>query len=236
MKKVLIVSLFTLMTVMAAQAQKGFHGGVFVLPQTTWMFNSADSDDGNFAYQTTFRVAFGLHTKYNFTDNVGVGIDLMFSPQGQKFGDDEDDPTFDAFRKVNYLKIPLLFHFNSSADATVMGRVYFGPQVGILTAAKLEVEDNILGTSNDVDLKDEDAYNSANVGAVFGFGIGINATDYLAINFGLRFDALFNAENLDETRNSPYFTGTDGDGEPRENTTQVTGGIELGIVYVLRTR
>jgi hypothetical protein len=235
MKKLLSLSLLIVTIAFSAQAQKGLHLGIKAIPQSTWMFNNADSDNPEFIYKSTFRSAFGLDADYHFTDGVGAGINLLFSAQGQKFED--RDGFFQGFRKLTYLKLPILLNFNTSSESVVMFKGSIGPQFSFPLRATLET--NSVGffgsnVSSETDIKD---YYKVDIGVVFGFGLGFNITEYLQASLGLRFDGGFTSDDLDAMDSLEGATlGYTGYpvGEDRPSTIQVTGGVEIGFKYILR--
>ncbi|MEX0811600.1 MAG: porin family protein [Chitinophagales bacterium] len=238
MKKLIVLSVFIALG-MSTYAQKGLHLGVKAIPQSTWMFNNADADNSDFVYRSTFRSAFGLDVDYHFTDGVGAGINLLFSGQGQKFR--SDGGLAEGFRKLTYLKLPILLNFNTSSESVVMFKGSLGPQFAFPIKGTLETNGTtFFGTySNERDIKD---YYKVDIGIVFGFGLGFNITDYLQASLGLRFDAGFTSEDTDMTNSigaaSPgdiqFAFPKENNGGLRGSTTQVTGGVEIGFKYILR--
>lgn len=214
MKKItLLVIMFVMLGSIGVKAQQGFHAGIKLIPQTVWMFNKDLQDSPTFRYRNHFRFAFGATLDYHFNDQAGVGVDLIYSPQGQAFVVFEGGP--ESLIKVNYFKLPVLFHFNGDPENVAMFMGEFGPQFAFLTSA----EDP---DGNDV----SEAYKSVNIGLVLGLGVGFNITDYLVASIKIRLDAgLTNAGNED-----PMYWGSE------NRVWMVTGGMpEIGFKYVLRT-
>lgn len=229
MKKLLVLSLLVAFSVCTVKAQKGLHLGIKAIPQSTWMFNNSDSDNPQFLYNSTFRSAFGLDVDYHFTDGVGAGINLIYSLQGQKF--ENRNGTVEAFRKMTYLKLPLLLNFNTSSESVVMFMGSVGPQFSFPLKGTLETN---IPFANDVDITD---YYKVDIGVVFGFGLGFNITEYLQASLGLRFDGGFTSEDTDAT--STLAGAADGFsrypvGETRSKTIQASGGVQIGFKYILR--
>lgn len=231
----LLLSILIVSVAIAANAQKGLHVGLKAMPQSTWMFNNADSDNPEFLYKSTFRSAFGLDVDYHFTDGVGAGINLLYSAQGQKFTN--RDGSIEGFRKMSYLKMPILLNFNTSSESVVMFKGSIGPQFSFPLRGTLETTGRgPFGTtfSNEQDIKD---YYKVDIGVVFGFGLGFNITEYLQASFGLRFDGGFTSDDSDAINTVAGLS----DGyvrypaaEDRPETIQVTGGVEIGFKYILR--
>ncbi len=236
MKKTLTVLLLSIVC-STVWAQQGFHIGYKVAPQSTWMFNGDNSDNANYRYVSTWGVAHGPSLAYWFKPTVGVGFDLIFSKQGQKF-EVQKESDFTNQLTLRYLKLPILLHFSSDPEQPVQFVGQFGPQFAFLTKGELEVEQTIPGfppiipSSEPYDVKD--AYKSTNIGMVLGFGIGTNfGTEFLAMTVQLRFDFAFTDAEQKETGDWYYYSSPDPDERP--TTFNTTGGIEIGFKYILRT-
>jgi len=248
MKKLFAVAFLTV-SLAAVNAQQGFHFGYKVAPQSTWMFNSDNSDNAHFRYVSTWGVSHGLNLAYFFKPTVGVGFDLLFSRQGQKFQEYKETDYTNRLT-LRYFKLPILLHFSSDPEQPVMFTGQFGPQFAFLTKGELEV--NELGTMippripATYDVKD--LYAPVNIGWVLGFGLGTNfGTDFLAMTLQLRFDFAFtDAEDKPEVSNDSdayskawyyYYYPSDPslDAVDRPSVMQATGGIEIGFKYILRT-
>lgn len=144
MKKILFLLVFSLGYVV--NAQQGLHVGVVGGPQSTWLFNEHDSNEGpNLDYQPKWGANFGLRLGYHFTDFVGIESGLIFSSRGQKYKGELDyspygSPTqkadLTASTKLNYLQIPFLFSTGSEPSHTSSFRFYTGPQLMFLMSSK----------------------------------------------------------------------------------------------------
>lgn len=218
MKNLLLLVLFALLSAVA-YSQKGLHLGVKGTPQNTWMFNADDSDDPDFLYVPTFRSSFGASFSYFLSDAVGVGVDILYSMQGQRFEVNEQD----IFNKTNYLKIPILFHFHSNDESAALFYLNAGPQFGILTSSSVVVDLPFIGSS---ELDTTDEYQALNIGAVLGLGVGFNIADFLMLTTGLRFDYAFTDA---EDKEAIVFPGS------RAPTNNATAGFEIGLRFVMRS-
>lgn len=204
-----------------AHAQKGLHAGLKGAPQSTWMFNGDDSDNANWEYVPTFRSSFGANFAWFFSDAVGLGVDVIYSNQGQRYEFNEAE----LFTKTSYLKIPVLFHYHSGFDGTAFFYLNAGPQIAILSSATAETNLPIIGP---VGLDASENYSALNIGAVLALGSGFHLSDFLQLTVGIRLDAGFTDA---EDKSAPFF-----DTQPnRPSTYNVTGGLEIGVRYVLRT-
>jgi outer membrane protein W len=64
------------------------------------VFNSDDSDMEDFSYKAYIHPAFSLGAGYNFTEKLGIGLDVMYSFQGRKQEYNGDESRL----KLDYLK------------------------------------------------------------------------------------------------------------------------------------
>jgi hypothetical protein len=153
------------------------------------------------------------------------------------------------FRKTNYLKVPILFHVNSTPDKFVGGYFYIGPQVSILAYKDFKVDEVSLkkeGNAADYDLY-SGVHKGYTIGGVMGFGMVFNIMKgRLQANLGLRLDGDFtDAYKGKELVGDPLINGTyqnfdnivgkfptDPATGTRSATHNVTGMIELGVKYV----
>jgi opacity protein-like surface antigen len=195
-------------------AQQGFSFKASAGAQTSWIFNSDDSDVDGFSQKLYLHPAFTLGAGYNFTDNLGLGLDVMYSFQGRKYEIDDVEGRL----SMDYLKIPLYFHYNTNSAATWMFSANVGPQIGILTRAKaLDSDGNDLG-----DIKD--SYKDMTFGAFASAGTEYKLTDNLNL-FGLvRYD--FDFSNCEDDEATGYVDG-------RASSHNSSLGIQLGIRYLL---
>ena len=194
--------------------------GAVLLPQNTWLLNQDDSDAGpEQDYEVTWGFAGGISASYNFNDYLGVGLDVLYSNQGQKYKGTKSGTTYTAKATLNYLKLPLLLRFNSDPNSVVQFNAFLGPQFSFLLSYKDRAEANVsfLGTNitnirevsgkemiittGNTSTEEEltaPIYKSFLPGAVLGFGIGIKPTDALLISLHIRADYAFgDAENKD---------------------------------------
>ena len=113
MKKLIIFSLLLLLSIPAI-AQKGAYIGFRVMPQSAWILNNDDFNSDEFDFGIPFSVAFAVAGGYMFNDIVGIEAQMLYSPQGQVYVDDDKNKL--ATISNEYFKIPLLFRFRSKGD------------------------------------------------------------------------------------------------------------------------
>ena len=119
-----------------SNAQKGFWAGVNYLPQITGMHNKDDASFYDHAYQNkiTYDQAAGIQLLYNFNNRMGLGTQVIFSSEGQKFLCIYNIP-FPGKKRMDYLKIPLFISFNSNPDKKIIFKIMPGIQINYLLKA-----------------------------------------------------------------------------------------------------
>jgi hypothetical protein len=217
-RAVIFISL-SIMVMMAmttnVNAQKGFNLSVKATPEFSFLLNKDDNDNSLYDSKATFNTNFGIGAGYNFTDNVGVAIDGLYSMQGQKYELSGNEYN----QKVNYIKVPVYFTYNSNPAKVVSFSGKIGPQVSFLSTSKLTDNDG-----KDVADDTNDHYEKATFGGAAEAGIQIKLQSDLFLTTGVRFDVDFtNAEDKDFTS---YPAG-------RAKTYNMTSGLEVGLKYFL---
>lgn len=197
-------------------AQQGFSVSVKGTPQFSFLQNKDDNNNNSYSRKATFNTNFGVGAGYNFDKYLGVGADVLYSLQGQKY----DLNGIEYKQKINYVKVPVYFTYNSDASKIVsfIGKV--GPQVSFLTDAKLT--DNSSGKTLD-DTKDR--YKTTTFGGAAVAGVQFKVQPQLYVTTAARFDYDFtNAEDKN------YVSYTPG----RAKTYNSTAGLEVGLKYLLK--
>ena len=108
MKKIIMSAMvLAMMTGLAnnASAQKGLSVSVKATPQFSFLQNSDDKDNSQFDRKATINTNFGIGAGYNFTDNYGIGVDVLYSLQGQKY----KIAGVESNQKLEYVKVPVYF-------------------------------------------------------------------------------------------------------------------------------
>ena|SRR5690242_8434927 len=217
-RAVIFISL-SIMVMMAmttnVNAQKGFNLSVKATPKFSFLLNKDDNDNSLYDSKATFNTNFGIGAGYNFTDNVGVAIDGLYSMQGQKYELSGNEYN----QKVNYIKVPVYFTYNSNPAKVISFSGKIGPQVSFLSTSKLTDNDG-----KDVADDTNDHYEKATFAGAAEAGIQIKLQSGLFLTTGVRFDVDFtNAEDKDFTS---YPAG-------RAKTYNMTSGLEVGLKYFL---
>jgi Outer membrane protein beta-barrel domain len=202
-----------------ANAQQGFSLSVKATPQLSFLQNADDRDNSIIDHKATFNGNFGIGAGYNFTPSIGVGMDVVYSLQGQKYKFLGAESGKEINRKVNYVKVPVYFTYTYNPDKPVsfIGKV--GPQVSFLTSSKLT--DN---NGNTLKSNTKAFYKDVTFGGMAAAGAQFKLDKKMYLTTMARFDYDFtNAENKN---NSFYPAG-------RAKTYNMTAGLELGLKYML---
>lgn len=218
MKKFFIyaIALAGLVTITKVNAQQGFSVSVKATPQFSFLQNKDDNSNNSYSRKATFNTNFGIGAGYNFTKYLGVGVDALYSLQGQKYTLN----SIEYKQKVDYVKVPVFFTYNSDASKIVsfIGKV--GPQVSFLTEAKL-TDNNSDKTIDDT----KNRYKTTTFGGAAVAGVQFKVQPQLYITAAARFDYDFtNAEDKDYANYTPG----------RAKTYNSTAGLEVGLKYMIK--
>lgn len=217
MKKFFMYALIfgSLTTVNKATAQQGFSLSLKATPQFSFLNNKDDNDNSSYKRKATFNTNFGIGGGYNFTNKLGVGLDVLYSLQGQRYTLNNGNVEYN--QKNEYVKIPLYFSYNTDASKAVsfIGKV--GPQVSLITSSKLDDKDGnkIVGDT-------KDRYKSATFGGMALAGAQYKLDKNLYLTTAVRFD--YDFTNAEDDKYSGYTAG-------RAKTYNMTAGLEVGLKY-----
>jgi len=216
MKRVFMVAIvFAAFTANKANAQKGFSVSVKATPQFSFLQNKDDRDKNGLDQKTTFNANFGVGAGYNFTNRLGVGMDALYSLQGQRYKQNG----IETNQKVNYVKIPVYFNYVADPSKTVSFTGKIGPQISFLTDSKLADKDGNTLKSNTKDL-----YKDATFGGMAAAGVQFKLDKKLFLTTMARFD--YDFTNAEDHNKSYYAAG-------RAKTYNMTTGLEVGLKYML---
>ena len=198
-----------------ANAQEGFSVSVKATPQFSSLRNSDDRDNNSIDYKSTVNASFGIGAGYNFTPRVGVGMDVLYSLQGQRY----ETHGMETKQKVNYVKVPLYFTYNGDPNKSIsfIGKV--GPQLSVLTSSKLT--DN---NGNDIKSDTKDLYKDVTFGGMAAAGAQFKLEKRLFLTTMARFNYDFTNAEDDSYPNYPA---------GRAKTYNMTTGLEVGLKYML---
>jgi opacity protein-like surface antigen len=213
MKKAIIAFAALLATTTASYAQKGFSLSVKAAPQLSYMLNADDNDNSTYKTKSQFGFAAGIGASYNFTNQLGTGLDALYSSEGSKF-----ELAGNEFNKrISYLKVPVYFAYSFNTGHTFSYTAKLGPQASFLLDSKLKDADGkeIVNNTND-------AYSKFNFGAMAGFDVNVQVAPKMQVSLGVRADGTFtNTENEDAA----------GYPKDRATTRNLTPGVYAGFKY-----
>jgi hypothetical protein len=196
MKKLLFIALLLMVAATGnVSAQKGLsvgvgvnYNGIFILNQNAYGMEELD-------YKPTTAFAGNLGLGYNFFNWLGVKMEIGYTPMGQKYYDNKDNPVITRDIKLTYITLPLMLRFSVGGK---MLRFYAaaGPQFAFLTSAKQDYLKNGLPLSkfynneihDSIDVSKHDIknrYQSMDIMARLDFGLDIIIVNHFGINFGI---------------------------------------------------
>jgi opacity protein-like surface antigen len=192
--------------------------GIRYNPEFTSLLNNNDNNAGseldvanNFGYLLTF----GAGAIYNFNANIGIGIDVLFSREGQQFkghftGNIPDAATYSsvvstqvslnnitivgdyvAKAELNFIKLPIMLSLTTDNTNPIFFTLLVGPQLNFLANVAQEVngEDLAYPSSN---IEPLNLYKPVTIDGVLALGSGYNLTSKLVLSIRFRFDYGFN--------------------------------------------
>lgn len=246
-----------------AYAQRGWQVGVFALPQYTAMFNGTDfgSSDTLYGYRPTFGMGVGVIGGYGFTQKMGIRFNLIFSDQGQSnnflaLNNENILTEYQRDLRLRYLKLPVLFRYNTDPEKKVALTVETGPQLDILVNVNEQTSDKTfrpfppVGQTYTGYPKRYETITPVNFGWVGAVGMDIKLRYNVKMGIQLRTDVAF----VDAERKSAKFLITEaGDtrevkyyeqgiydpaltGEKRGRSTNFTLGVAVGFTYLFIPR
>lgn len=215
MKKILMSAMVIAMisgSASTAMAQKGLSLSVKATPQFSFLQNSDDNDNSALKKKATFNSNFGVGAGYQLTPNAGVGIDVLYSFQGEK----SEVLGVDVNQKLEYIKLPIYFSYNTDDAQAVSFFGKVGPQLSLLTNAKISA------AGSDKFISNKDKFEKVTFGAMANAGVQFKLSENIFLQTGLQFDYDFtNAENKDYLG---YIPG-------RADTHNMTAGVQVGLKY-----
>lgn len=184
MKKILIsLALLLSAQLMYAGDPLKVRAGIMLLPHSNLMVTSYSYTEGAVKYdnnaQFTINANFGLAFGLNFTDALGIELDVIFGKYKQDWKYEILDPvngntSWNSTTEISKIDIPVLFKLG--------GLMYFevGPQFTIING----VEEIVEGIDEPFNVTE--FYNSSQIFAIVGTGVGFSVPKIARIETGLR--------------------------------------------------
>lgn len=208
----------------SSKAQEGFQAGIEGTPQMSWLINMDDVDNYKFEYMNTLNSSFGISAQYGYSTTMGVGLNVLYSYQGQRYKFEG----VEQIRKTEYLKIPLQLIFFNDIGTNWMFIGKIGPQLGLLMNARLTNKDG-----DEIITDHKNAYEDFDFGAALSLGFGYKLTEMLSIDAAFRGDYAFtDSENKDYKKNINHPNGAVI--TSRAITNNATAGVTVGLRYLFK--
>jgi hypothetical protein len=160
-------------------------------------------------------LTFGAGAIYNFNNNTGLAVDILFSREGQRFkgnfnGSLPNVATYSsvvgtqvnlnniaiagdyvAKAELNYIKLPVMLSLTTDNTKPFFFTLLVGPQVNFLANVAQEVNDEDYEYPNS-NIKPGDLYKPITINGVLALGGAYNISSKLVFTARFRFDYGFN--------------------------------------------
>ncbi len=210
-------------------AQKGLEIGPRVNIQASALLNKDDQAAGpELDAKINVGAAFGIGGTYMVNHHVGIGMDILYSKQGQSYkglssainststvpdlsqrfkadaatnGINLGTTAYTARRDVSYIKIPIMLRYTGNNSKTLYFSSFLGPQINLLTGAKYKINGQDINLASQ-QMEAKDQYKKMVIDLTFGVGAVLNVSKNASLSLHLRLDyGLTDAE--DKSKN--YF-------------------------------
>jgi hypothetical protein len=259
-KIIIYVSIATLLFVCALKVDaQQVELGVRYNPEFTGLINKNDNNAGNkldltsnFGY-----FSFGAGAIFNFNNNFGLAVDLLFSREGQRFkgnfnGSSPDAATYSsvintqvslnnmvivgdyvAKAELNYIKLPIMLSLTTDNTKPFFFTLLVGPQINFLANVAQEVNHTDIEYPNS-NIKPIDLYKPVTIDGMLALGGAYNITTKLVLTARFRFDYGFSdVEKKDVMVSYSGAAPVRFYSAEREATHNYTVGLMLGLDYKL---
>lgn len=249
-----------LFTSYSSFAQKGVDIGLRMNVQTSSLLNSSDQAAGpELDYKNNTGVAFGIGGGYMVNKHIGVGIDFLYSKQGQGYkgaGSQINTGTtvpdlsqrfradatlngigltggYTARRDVTYIKIPIMLRYTGNNTKKLYFSSFIGPQISLLTAAKYQINGAEMNLSSmQTDAKSQ--YKKMGIDLTLGVGAAVNLSQNISLSLHLRLD--YGLGDAEDKSAQYYQSGANGGMKNyyptgRATTNNATGGGLISFNY-----
>lgn len=186
---------FLLIASIPAIAQKGLYFGVAGTASSTWITNQNNYGLPEMDYISTVGIGGNINVGYDFTNSLGVKLEIGLATMGQKYKDKQGDSTFNREVKLKYLTIPVLFKYRTGGSIAKF-YIAIGPQFNMLMTGKqtytlndkpfVDTLKTVSGKRFQVGLDDvKERFSSSDIFARMDLGVEITVVKHLMIDLGL---------------------------------------------------
>jgi hypothetical protein len=219
-----IILFASILAVLPAFSQKGFHAGLVGSGNLTFIINQNSWGRPELEYAPTYGYAGGMAVGYNFDRHFGLQGELLASKQGQNYHEEnvaleQTDRTLD----LRYTHVPLLLKFSGGGDYGIRFYMLGGPQFSFLRHAT-ETYSSPAEPKTTTDVTDR--FENADVQLVFDLGSDFTLWGNWYMSTGLRFNYGIKDINDDNWRIPPK-------GKFYTPSQSALGGVQIGIHYVM---
>ena len=257
MKKICFTILFAVMST-SLFAQAGVQVGIRLNPELTWLINKSDADAGDeLDFKSHFSyLSFGVGALFNANNNFGLGIDVLFSREGQAFkgiwsptpdsdvysaivatqlflNDTVISGDYEALAELNYVKLPLMLSLTSDNTRPFFVNLLVGPQLNFLQGVAQEVDGKDFEYPK-TDITPKDLYRPVTINGILAVGGSYNLASHLVLSAKFRFDYGFT-----DVEKKDVMVSYDG-ADPvrfysitRKPSQNLTGGLMVGLDFKL---
>jgi len=175
---ILLVGVILFLFASNVNAQKKAEFGIRYMPNVS-SFELNTSSGGIIKGEATIGYGIGAFLGINFTDHVGMQVEMIYSSISQKYKE------VDVEREINlkYINIPVLLSLNTNKSGPVNLNLVGGPQLGLNVGSSVNTSggDGTYTTEARVKVKPSD------LGFAYGAGIDFGLNDAKTIRLGLGF-------------------------------------------------
>lgn len=186
------VTLLSLWSV-GSHAQRGFHLGGQIGGHHSWLFNEREGAREDLKRLFTPGMSVGGEATFYVTPFMGVGMEFLFSYQGQRYREDLRVDRIERSVRLSYFKVPLKLELRTNLGGGTYFKGAFGPYISTPLSVSRSRKGETVESPGDGTWKE--AYRSSVMGFMGALGPGKRWGRGWATSLEFRFDHdLTNAE------------------------------------------
>jgi hypothetical protein len=165
-------------------------------------FNMKTSSGSTVSGSVTLGYGYGIFGCFNFTDHVGIQVEVIYNTLSQKYQEQDIERQID----LNYVNIPLLLSLNTGKTKPVNFNLVVGPQLGISAGTDIHVSGGGAGSET---THARLSVKTTDIGFAYGAGadFGLNADKTFRLGIGFRgvFGVFDISDNSQTTTNDSFY-------------------------------